>query len=473
MGNVRAATTAGSEALLSPAAFSELRGRLQGSLLTASDAAYDEARGLWNAMHDRRPALIVRCAGQTDVVAAVNFAREHHLPVAVRGGGHNVSGTGSCNGGLQLDMSRLKRVTVDSAKRTARVEPGVTWGEFDREAQVHGLATTGGICSATGVAGVTLGGGFGWLMRKHGLSLDNLTSLEVVTADGQARTVSAAENADLFFGMRGTHSNLGVVTDLEFRLHPVGPTVLAGMVLHPIERGKDVFRFYRDYTSAAPEELAAWAALLKSPDGVPMVAILACYIGPLETGERLMEPLRSFGPPLMDMLKPMSYVAAQSLIDGSFPKGRFNYWKSSLLSALSDQVIDTLVEGYPHASSPYSSILIEHLGGAMSRVAAKETAFPHRRAAYDVVIMPMWSDGAESPKHTGWADDLWRAIQPFSTGGVYVNYLSNEGAERVCAAYGANYERLAALKEEYDPANLFCWNQNIRPGASGLTQAAV
>lgn len=460
---MKAVTTAGQEILLSDAVITEFRGRLRGELLGASDSGYDEGRSIWNAMHDKRPALLVRCAGASDVIAAVNFARVRNIPVAVRGGGHNVSGSGSCDGGIQLDMSRLKGIRLDPDHRKASVEPGVTWGEFDREAQAFGLATTGGICSQTGVAGVTLGGGFGWLMRKHGLALDNLLSLDVVTADGQLRRASLTENSDLFFGLRGAHSNLGIVTALEYRLHPVGPTVLAGMVLHSIERGKDVLRFYRDYTSGAPEELSASAALLKSPDGSPMVAILACYVGPAEAGEKVVEPLRVFGPPVMDLLKPMSYVSAQSMIDQSFPHGRFNYWKSNLLRVLSDEVIDALVDGYRGATSPYSSVLVEHLGGAVSRVAREETAFPHRTASYDVVIMPMWTTAAESESHIRWADDLSRAIQPFSSGGVYVNYLSNEGEERVRAAYGANFPRLVTLKSKYDPTNLFCCNQNIKP----------
>ena len=463
MEGIRAVTTAGQEILLNDAVIAELRERLHGELLCAADSGYDEGRSIWNAMHDKRPALLVRCAGASDVIAVVNFARARNIAVAVRSGGHNVSGSGSCDGGIQLDMSRLKGITLDPGHRTARVEPGVTWGEFDREAQAFGLATTGGICSQTGVAGVTLGGGFGWLMRKHGLALDNLLSLDVVTADGQLRRASLTENPDLFFGLRGAQSNLGIVTVLEYRLHPVGPIVLAGMVLHPIERGKDVLRFYRDFTAGAPEELSAWAALLTSPDGHPMVAILACYIGPAEEGEQVVKPLRDFGPPVMDMLKPMPYVSAQSMIDESFPHGRFNYWKSSIMTGLSDEVIDTLVDGYRGASSPYSSVLIEHLGGAVSRVPQEETVFPHRAAAYEIVIMPMWTTAAESESHIGWADDLWQAIQPFSTGGAYVNYLGNEGEDRVRAAYGANFPRLVMLKNKYDPANLFCRNQNIKP----------
>lgn len=372
-------------------------------------------------MCDKRPALIVRCTGASDITSAVNFARTHRLPVAVRGGGHNVSGSGACDGGIMLDMSRLKSVRVDPVNRTARAEPGLTWGEFDRETQAFGLATTGGICSETGLAGVTLGGGFGWLMRKHGLALDNLVSVDVISADGQLRTVSATDNADLFFGIRGAHSNFGVVSSLEYRLHPVGPTVLTGMVLHPLDKGREVLRFYRDYTSQAPEELSAWVALLTSPDGHPMIAILACYIGPSEMGEQVVQPLKEFGPPVADMLQPMPYVKSQSLIDESFPRGQYNYWKSHLLRELSDDAIDLLVGGFRGVTSPSSSVLIEQLGGAVSRVGKEETAFTHRAAPYDLVIMPMWSAPAESEKHIRWADEVWRAMQPFSFGGMYVN----------------------------------------------------
>ncbi len=461
MEDLKAITTTSADAVLNETVVGELRESLRGELLCPNEAGYDDARSLWNAMFDKRPALIVRCAEASDIISAVNFARTHSIPIAVRGGGHNVSGSGACEGGLMLDMTRMKSVRVDAASRTARAEPGLTWGEFDRETQAFGLATTGGICSEAGIAGVTLGGGFGWLMRKHGLALDNLISVDVVSADGQLRTASATENADLFFGVRGTHSNLGIVTSLEYRLHPVGPTVLAGMVLHPLEKGKEVLRFYREYTSQAPDEMSAWGALLSAPDGIPMVAILACYIG--EQGEEVVRPLKEFGPPMMDMIQPMPYVKAQSLIDESFPKGRQNYWKSHLLNELSDAAIDALVEGFSRVASPYSSVLIEHLGGAMSRVGKDETTFGHRDASYDVVIMPMWSDPVESAQHIQWADELWRATQPSSSGGVYVNYLSNEGEERIKAAYGTSYERLVVLKSKYDPMNLFCYNQNIKP----------
>lgn len=463
MADLNVTTTTGTTAVLKEAVVTALQARLRGELLRADDEGYDEARRLWNALFDKRPALIVRCAEGADVIHAVNFARTHRLPVAVRGGGHNIAGSGACEGGLMLDMSRMKQVQVDPTTRTARAEPGLTWGEFDRATQEFGLATTGGVCSQAGIAGVTLGGGFGWLMRKHGLALDNLLSLDIVTADGQLRTASATENADLFFGVRGTHSNFGIVTALEYQLHPVGPLVLAGMVLHPLAKGREVLQFFRAYTSQAPEEMSAWAALLSSPDGQPMVAILACYIGPLEEGEAVVRPLKEFGSPVMDVIQPMPYVAAQSLIDESFPKGRYNYWKSHLLRDLSDDAIDALVERFAQVASPYSSVLIEQLGGAMSRVGRADTAFSHRDAAYDVVIMPMWTDPAESAQHIGWADELWQAVQPASSGGVYVNYLGHEGEARIKAAYGTKYDRLVALKNQYDPLNLFRFNQNIQP----------
>lgn len=467
MRDLKVVTATGTDAVLNEMVVATLRGNLRGKLLCPDDVGYDEARSLWNARFDKHPALIVRCADASDVIQSVNFARTHRIPVAVRGGGHNVAGSGACDGGLMLEMSQMKNVQIDPISRTARAEPGLTWGEFDRATQAHGLATTGGICSQAGIAGVTLGGGFGWLMRKHGLALDNLLSVDIVTADGELRTASATENADLFFGVRGTHSNLGVITSLQYQLHPVGPTVLAGMVVHPLEKGKEVLRFYREYTSHAPEEMSAWAALLTAPDGNKVVAILACYIGEQggEQGEQVVQPLREFGPPLMDVIQPMPYVNAQSLIDESFPKGRQNYWKSHLLQTLSDAAIDALVEGFHTVASPYSSILIEHLGGTMSRVGKDNTAFHHRDAAYDLVIMPMWSEAAESDQHIRWADALWQATQPSSSGGVYVNYLSNEGNERIKAAYGPGYERLVALKNQYDPLNLFRFNQNIAPTA--------
>lgn len=460
-----AKTVGGVATELSGTEIADLQGNLQGRVLREGDADYDERRAVWNALIDRRPALIVECAGAADVVSCVNFARSHALPVSVRGGGHNIAGSAVCDSGLMVDFSAMKEIQVNSEARTVRAEPGVTSGELAGKTQALGLATPGGICSETGIAGVALGGGFGWMTRKHGLALDNILSLEMVTADGELRKVSPSENAELFSAVRGAHSNFGIVTSLEFQLHPVGPEVLAGMVMHPLEKGKEALQFYRDYTSKAPDEMSAWAALLTSPDGHPMVAILACYLGDLDAAHDAAAPLKEFGPPIADMLQPMPYVNALSLIDEAFPKGRLNYWKDTLLKGLSDGTIDALVEGFKDVGSPYSSILIEHLGGAMSRVEQDATAFGTRDAPYDCVMMPAWTDPAESGRHIAWADGLWRAIQPDAADGVYVNYLGDEGEERVKAAYGANYDRLAKLKAKYDPDNLFCVNQNIKPQA--------
>jgi FAD/FMN-containing dehydrogenase len=447
-------------------AIDELRGKLKGPLLQEGDPDYDACRAVWNARFDRRPALIARCTGVADVIQAVSFARSRTLPISVRGRGHHITGDAVGDGGLTLDMSLMKGVRVDPRARTAWAQAGVTQGEFDHETQAFGLATTGGICSLTGIAGVTLGGGLGWLMRKYGLALDNLLSLEMVTADGELRKVSPTENAELFSCVRGAHSNFGVVTGLEYRLHELGPTVLAGMVVHALDKGKEALRFYRDYTSTAPEEMSAWAGLMTSPEGDPIVAILACYVGTVEAAQEVVAPLKEFGPPLADMIQPMPYVQAQSMCDEAFPEGRLNYWKSSLLKGLSDATIDALVDGFESVGSPFSSILIEHLGGAVARVEPESTAFGTRDAVYDCVIMPSWTEPSESDTHIAWADGLWQAIQPDSTGGVYVNYLGDEGDARVRAAYGANHDRLAAIKAKYDPTNLFRYNRNIRPASS-------
>ena len=463
MEDIQATTAAGTATVLPYTAVDDLRGKLQGALLRSGDAEYDSSRAVWNALIDVRPALIVRCASVPDVVSSVDFASSHALSVSVRGGGHNIAGKAVCNNGLMLDLSLLKEIRVDANARKAWVEPGVMWGEFDRETQAFGLATTGGICSEAGVAGVALGGGFGWLMRKHGLALDNILSLEMVTADGQLRKVSPTENVELFSCVRGAHSNFGVVTGLEFQLHPIGPEVLAGMVMHPLQKGKEALQFYRDFTSKAPDEMSTWAAILTSPDGHPVVAILACYVGALDAAEEVMAPLREFGPPIADMIQPMAYVNAQSMIDEDYPKGRLNHWKSNLLKGLSDSTIDALVEGFKDASSPFSSILIEHLGGAMARVGTEETAFGTRDAAYDCVVMAAWTEPSETDRQIAWTDRLWQATQLDATGGVYLNYLGNEGEERTRAAYGVNYDRLARMKAKYDPDNLFCVNQNIKP----------
>jgi len=445
------------------AAVQSFEQRLRGRMLRPGGDGYDAARKVWNGMIDRKPALIARCAGAADVMAAVDFARTHDLLVAVRGGGHSASGQGVCDGGLVIDLSDMKGMRVNPAARTARAEPGLTWGEFDRETQAFGLATTGGVVSTTGIAGLTLGGGLGWLMREHGLTCDNLLSVDIVTADGQLRTASASENPDLFWAVRGGGGNFGVVTSFEYRLHPVGPMVLAGLLIHPRERAPEVLRFYRDFTRTAPDQLGAYAALVTSPDGAPVVGLLVCYHGALDAGERVLRPLREFGPPVADMVQPMPYVAFQSIANAMNPPGLQVYWKSSFLKDLTDDVIDTVVKHGPAMPSPLSAAIIEFYGGAVNRVGVGETAYPHRNALYLLNMISIWPDKTQTDANIRWVRGLFDAVQPFSTGRTYVNFLGDDGDDRVRAAYGENYERLAAIKRRYDPTNLFRLNANIAP----------
>ena len=465
--DLRVTTTTGEETDLKEAAVAEFTSSLRGELLHSGDDGYDEARAIWNGLIDRRPALIARCTGTADVISAVDFARRHHLLLAVRGGGHNVAGTALCEGGLVIDLSPMKSIRVDAMRRTARAEGGVTWGEFDRETQTFGLATTGGIVSTTGIGGLTLGGGLGWLSRKHGLACDNLVAADVVTADGRVLTASANENQDLFWGLRGGGGNFGIVTSLEYRLHAVGPTVVGGMVVHPIERANKVLAFYREFTSTEPDELTTYAGLVPSPEGDPVATIVACYSGPIAEGKRVLQPLKAFGPPLVDQIGPMPYLQVQRLLDQLYQPGLQHYWKSNFLTGLSDKAFDTITEYYARRPSPLCHVAIEELGGAVGRLSHDETAFNHRDTRYNLLIIGMSPDPAESDEITRWARELWRAMQPFSSGGVYVNYLgqeADEGADRVKAAYGPEkYERLVALKNKYDPTNLFRMNQNIRP----------
>jgi FAD/FMN-containing dehydrogenase len=439
---------------------------LRGTLLQPGDTGYDEARKIWNAMIDKRPALIARCAGIADVVSAVNFARTHDLLVAVRGGGHNVAGNAVCDGGLMIDLSPMKSVRVDPVRRTARAEPGVTWGEFDHETQAFGLATTGGVIPTTGIAGLTLGGGIGWLMGKHGLSCDNLLSVDIVTADGQLRHASSTENPELFWGVRGGGGNFGVVTSFEYQLHPVSQ-VLGGMLIHPLEQAKDVLRFFREFTQTAPDAFISTVALLTSPDGAPVVATIVCYNGPMAEGERVLQPLRAFGPPLADQIGPMAYTTLQHMLVDGFPPGLQNYWKSNFLRDLSNDAIAVIVDGFTTAPAPTSAVAIEYIGGAVRRVDENATAFNHRHSPYNLLIVGIWPDPANNDANIRWVREFWQAAQPFSSGGVYVNYLgqtADEGTERIKEAYGvAKYERLLALKKKYDPTNLFRLNQNINP----------
>jgi len=465
MEDLRVATTTGTDTLLEEAAVEEFKAGLRGELLRPGDDGYEEARMVWNAMIDKRPALIVRCAGAADVIHSVNFARTNKLLVAVRGGGHDVAGNAGCDGGLVIDLSRMKGIRVDPARRTVRAEPGLTWGEFDQETQAFGLATTGGIVPTTGIAGLTLGGGLGYLMRRFGLACDNLLSVDIVTADGQLLPASTTENEDLFWGIRGGGGNFGVVTSFEYELHPVGPIVLGGLILHPLARAKEAVQFYREFTSTSPEELTTHLGFVTSPDGHPMVGFIICYSGPMEKGEEVIRPLREFGPPAADMAGPTPYTEVQALGGPLYPPGRWNYWKSNFLRELSDEAIDTMIEQFSTVPSPFSAAVLEELGGAGSRVDEDETAFGERSAHYSLLITSGWLDPAETESNTQWTRNFWEAMQPFVRDTVYVNYLDRgEEADRIRAAYGADkYERLVALKNKYDPTNLFRLNKNIQP----------
>jgi FAD/FMN-containing dehydrogenase len=449
-----------------------LDGVFSGDLIGPDHGQYEVARRVWNGMVDRRPALIARCAGDRDVVEALGFAREAGLRVAVRGGGHNVAGNAVCDDGLVIDLSGMKAIDVDPVAGTARAQPGVLLGEFDRAAQAFGLAAPTGNVSMTGLAGLTLGGGLGWIARKHGPACDNLLSAEVVTAAGERVTASADENPDLLWGLRGGGGNFGVVTAFEYRLHPVGPQIIAGGVVHPFADAHEVFRFFANYVATAPDELSVTASTFRAPPGFPiapeligdLVTVLAvCYAGDLAEGERVLAPLRSFGRPLADLITPMPYTALQSGSDAAYPNGQRNYWKSHYVDELTDAVIAELVEHAPRMTSPLSSFYFQHLGGAISRAGADRAAFGHRGAGFDFTILTIWTDPAEDDEHVTWARDFFTALQPFATG-VYVNNLGSEGADRVKAAYApATYERLVALKDTYDPRNVFRVNQNVAP----------
>src|SRR5919112_180751 len=461
------------DTILEDAAVRALGDDLAGVAIAPGDADYDRARAVWNAMIDRRPAVIARCLNVSDVRTALRFAREHGLRIAVRGGGHNVAGNAVCDGGIVIDLSPMKGIHVDPRARTARVQPGVTLGELDRETEVFGLATPTGLISMTGVAGLTLGGGLGWLARRAGTTCDNLLSAQVVLANGDVVTAGADDDADLLWGLRGGGGNFGVVTSFEYRLHPVGPHVLAGAISHGGDDAQDVLRFYRDFTADAPDELTVNAVLSTAPEapflppeahGTPAFALALCYAGDPERGERVLRPLRAFGRPLADLVAPMPYTAFQTMFDAGYPPGLQNYWKSSYLDGLSDAAIDVALDGARRMTSPLSSFYFQPMGGAIARITPDEAAFGHRDAAFDFNILCVWSDPAESDDHVGWTRALWEAMQPFTSGGVYVNNLGDEGPDRVRAAYAPDvYDRLVSLKARYDPDNVFRMNQNIRP----------
>jgi FAD/FMN-containing dehydrogenase len=467
--------------MIPESALSDFRQSLRGQLLFPGEPAYEDARKIHNAMIDRHPAVIVRCAGVADVMAAVKFARSQGIRTSVRGTGHNVAGISLCDDGLVVDLSAMKGIHVNPVARTARAEPGVTWGEMNHDLQAFGLAATGGYVGTTGVGGLTLGGGLGWMVRKHGCALDNLISADVVTAEGELLRAGGKENPDLFWGIRGGGGNFGIVTSFEFKVHPAG-TVLAGLVMHPLSKGREAMRFWRKYEETAPEEMSnsivvfTAAPELPVPDVLRREAIVALggvWVGPMEEGERVLRPLREFGPPAADIYQPMPYSAAQTMADFLWPKGLYSYWKSSFLKSLSDGALDTILDFYAKTPSPRTVVVVEHDGdSAWGRVPEDATAFGHRNWPYNMVITTMWTDPKDSEANIGWTREFWEAMKPFLAEAAYVNYLGDVDEEGVRSAYGKKYERLAALKQKYDPTNFFRMNQNIKPsGVAGIAAA--
>jgi FAD/FMN-containing dehydrogenase len=463
---------------LGTATLNELGQELQGELIRPEDSGYDEARAIWNGAHDRRPALIVRCAGVEDVRHAVGFARSEGLEVAVRGGGHSIPGFSTVDGGVVIDLSPMKGIKVDEKKSTVVAEGGLTWGELDAETQKHGLAVTGGLVSTTGVAGFTLGGGIGWLMRKHGLACDNLRSAEIVTADGQAITASADENADLFWGLRGGGGNFGIVTSFEFDLHSVGPTVAAGPIFYPGDDAAEILRRYREIAAELPDEMTTLVNLLTAPPapflpedwhGKKLIAVIGCYAGPSDEGLKAMQPLRELAEPVADLFGEMPYVQMQGLIDDLYPRGTKAYMKAGYMSDLDDHAIETLVSHHQdEAIAPSAELHIHHFGGAVARVGDEETAYGERQAPYVLNLLGFSHDDGGMEPHSEWANRVYGDLEPSLTGGAYINFLSSEGEERVKAAYGAEkFDRLQALKDRYDPTNLFHLNQNVPPSKGG------
>jgi len=461
------------QGVLGAATLKEFEEGLGGELVRPSDANYDDARAIWNGAHDARPAVIARCASTADVRHAIGFARSEGLEVAVRGGGHSIPGFSSCDGGIVIDLSPMKGIEVDPSARTVVAEGGVLWNELDAATQEHGLAVTGGLVSTTGIAGFTLGGGIGWLMRKHGLACDNLRSAQLVTADGQVITASAAQNSELFWGLRGGGGNFGVVTSFEFDLHPVGPTVTAGAVFYPGDRAEEVMRFYRDFVRDIPDELTTLVNLLTAPPapflpeewhGKKLVALIGCYAGDPEEGARAMAPMSELGDPVADLIGPMPYVGMQSLIDALWPHGTKAYMKAGYLSELDDAAIETSARFHQDATSPASEIHVQHFGGAVARVPGEETAYGERDAPFVLNCIAVSHEPGGIDTHVDWAQRYYAAMEPSLTGGAYINFLSAEGDERVKSAYGPEkYARLQALKDRYDPTNLFRLNQNIAP----------
>ena len=465
----------GKNVSLAAEALDALRSGIRGTLCLPGDPGYDEARTLWNAMIDKHPAAVVRAVGASDVIQTVRLAAQHGLLLSVRGGGHNIAGSAVSEGGLMLDLSRMISVRVDPKARTARVEPGARLADLDRETQAFGLATPVGVNSTTGIAGLTLGGGFGWLSRKHGMTVDNLLSADVVTAAGELERASETEHPDLFWAIRGGGGNFGVVTSFEFKLHPVGPQVIAGLIVHPFSAAKSVLAEYRRLVAKAPDELCVWAVLRKAPPlpflspevhGTEVVVLALCYAGDPAAGEKAVAPFKAIGKPIADVVGPAPFAAWQTAFDPLLTPGERNYWKSHDFVELSDGLIDQVLSAVRTLPSPQCEIFIASLGGAINRVPAGATAYPHRSVEYAMNVHTRWSSPEDDKACIAWARSFYDAAAPFATGGVYVNFMPDDEAQRVrSGAYGPNYERLAAIKAKYDPKNLFRVNQNVAPAA--------
>jgi FAD/FMN-containing dehydrogenase len=472
MTSINLSTVGAMPMVLPPDDLEALRAALRGTACAPGDSGYDEARTVWNAMIDRRPGLVVRCQGAADVMRAVELARKHNLMVAVKGGGHNIAGSAVCDGGLQIDLSPMRWVRVDRAAMRANVGPGATLGDIDREAQQFGLALPTGINSTTGIAGLTLGGGFGWLTRKFGMTIDNLISAEIVLADGRMARASVTENQDLFWAIRGGGGNFGAVTNFEFRLHPVGPQVLSGLVVHPLADAKRVLTDYQPLLAKAPDELTCWAVMRKAPPlpflpaewhGREVLILAMCWIGDIAAGDRALASLRRLGKPIADVVSPHPFVGWQQAFDPLLTPGARNYWKTHDFERLDGAVIDTLLEAVGRLPGPECEVFLAHVGGAMARIPAGATAYPQRNAHFIMNVHTRWRDAAGDTQAIDWARGLYDAVADDALGSAYVNFMPDDEADRIEKVYGANYRRLADVKRAYDPMNLFRSNQNIKP----------
>jgi len=450
----------------------ELKGMIKGNVLIADDPGYEEARQIWNAMIDHRPAMIVQCADADDVPPAIAFARRHKLEISIRGAGHNIAGNALCNDGLTIDFSNMKNVRVDAEKRRAYVEPGATLADLDEATQAHGLATPVGINSTTGIAGLTLGGGFGWLTRKYGMTIDNLVSVDLITAEGRKIRASETDNADLFWAIRGGGGNFGVVTRFEFQLFPVGPEIFAGLIVFPFSQAKQILNQYRQFVNSAPEELNVWVVLRKAPPlpflpenvhGKEVVVLPVFYSGPATEAEKLIAPVRAFGTPHGEHLGVQPYVAWQKAFDPLLTPGARNYWKSHNFTELADGALDSIIEFAGKLPSPQCEIFIGLIAGAPNRIAPDAMAYGHRDAKFVLNVHGRWDEAKDDPKCIGWAREFFKASAPYASAGAYVNFMTAEESDRVAAAYGANYDRLVQIKKRYDPDNIFHLNQNIKP----------